>query len=313
MAHSTDLATRNGHAPAPALPSMRVGGMDLPTLGSVLVKSGFFQDTREQAQAIVKVLAGAELGFGPIASMQGVYIVKNRVTLSANLVGAAIQKSGKYRFRVVRLDGDGCEIDFYEGSQKIGTSTFTHDDAKNADLLSNQTYKKFPRNMLYARALTNGARWYCPEVFNGPIYTPDELGEDVDEEGAPIAVSSYGPTNVVTGEIVGSAGGGTTSQQGNSARSPIAHAPSRHAVDDGTIEAAAEGAVSDGKDHRRVNEGTTAHRKWLERADRLYRLGLPVPPVNFPCEAWFLTEKVIEADAMIAAAERDIQEASGAK
>jgi hypothetical protein len=30
--------------------------------------------------------------------------------------------------------------------------------------------------MLYARALSNGAKWYCPDVFGGPIYTPDELG-----------------------------------------------------------------------------------------------------------------------------------------
>lgn len=33
--------------------------------------------------------------------------------------------------------------------------------------------------MLLSRALTNGARWYCPDVFNGPIYTPEELSVDV--------------------------------------------------------------------------------------------------------------------------------------
>jgi hypothetical protein len=36
--------------------------------------------------------------------------------------------------------------------------------------------------MLYARALSNGAKWYCPDVFGGPIYTPDELGAVVDGE-----------------------------------------------------------------------------------------------------------------------------------
>ena len=40
-------------------------------------------------------------------------------------------------------------------------------------------WEKYPRNMVFARALTNGARWYCPDVFNGPIYTPDELGAGV--------------------------------------------------------------------------------------------------------------------------------------
>jgi hypothetical protein len=36
--------------------------------------------------------------------------------------------------------------------------------------------------MLFARAMSNGARWYCPDVFAGPAYTPDELGADVDGE-----------------------------------------------------------------------------------------------------------------------------------
>ena len=47
-------------------------------MGNVFVKSGFFADTRDQAQAIVKILAGQELGISPIASMTGVYIVKGK-------------------------------------------------------------------------------------------------------------------------------------------------------------------------------------------------------------------------------------------
>ena len=42
---------------------------DLGQLGQIFVKSGFFADTRDAAQAIVKVMAGQELGFAPIASI----------------------------------------------------------------------------------------------------------------------------------------------------------------------------------------------------------------------------------------------------
>lgn len=156
--------------------------IDTEKLGAIFVKSGFFQDTRDAAQAIVKILAGAELGFGPLASMQGVYIVKGRVTLSANLVGAAIQRSGKYRYRVIAIDSQKCTIDFFEGAQKIGESTFTMEDAKKAGLAGGN-YDKFSRNMLFSRALTNGARWFTPEVFNGPIYTPDEMGALIEVDG----------------------------------------------------------------------------------------------------------------------------------
>jgi hypothetical protein len=178
------------------------GEMDIQTLGAVLVKSGFFADTREQAQAIVKVLAGRELGFGPIASMQGVYIVK------ANLVGAAIQRSGKYGYEIVTLTDDECELHFYSTADPRKradgfTSRFTIEDAKKAGILS-ENYRKFPRNMLFSRALTNGARWYCPEVFNGPIYTPEEMGAEVDHEGEVVALPAIEARTVdtSTGEIL---------------------------------------------------------------------------------------------------------------
>ena len=133
---------------------------------------------------MVKILAGQELGFGPVASMTGIYIVKGRVTLSANLIGAAVKRSGRYDYQVKRLDGAECAIVFYSliGDEpfNIGTSSFTIEDAKRAGLVNGDNWKKYPRNMLFARALSNGAKWFCPDVFGGAVYTPDELGVPVD-------------------------------------------------------------------------------------------------------------------------------------
>ena len=158
--------------------------LDVMELGNVLSKSGYFKDATDAAQAVVKVLAGQELGFGPVASMTGIHIIKGRVTLSANLIGAAVKRSGRYDYQVIRLDDAECTIDFYTGAgdevRKIGTSAFTIEDAKRAGLISGDNWKKYPRNMLFARALSNGAKWYCPDVFGGPVYTPDELGVPVD-------------------------------------------------------------------------------------------------------------------------------------
>jgi hypothetical protein len=159
-------------------------------LGEIMYKSGFFDDARSQAQAIVKILAGAELDFGPVASMNGIYIVKGRISLAANLVAAAIQRSGRYRYRVLEHTDQTCTIEFYEKVdgkwEAIGTSTFDMEDAKVAGLAGTENWRKFPRNMLFSRALTNGARWSTPDVFNGPVYSPEELGAEVNEEGAPL-------------------------------------------------------------------------------------------------------------------------------
>lgn len=84
------------------------------TLGETLARSGFFADSTQAAQAVVKVLAGRELGIAPIASMTGVYVIKGKVSLSANLMAAVIKRSGRYDYRVRKLDNDGCEIEFLQ-------------------------------------------------------------------------------------------------------------------------------------------------------------------------------------------------------
>jgi hypothetical protein len=152
-------------------------------LGDLLAKSGFFADSRGAAQAVVKVLAGREIGFGPIASMTGIHVIQGRVSLSANLMAAAVKRSGRYDYRVLTMSPDKCAIEFRErtpnGWDVIGTSEFTAADAKAA---GTQNMAKFARNMLFARAMSNGARWFCPDIFGGPVYTPDELGAQVDGE-----------------------------------------------------------------------------------------------------------------------------------
>ena len=152
-------------------------------LGELLAASGFFQDSRGAAQAVVKVLAGAEIGFGPIASMTGINVIQGRVSISANLMAAAIKRSGRYDYRVKEMTPQRCEIEFRERNgdrwEIIGSSEFTAQDARQA---GTKNMDKYARNMLFARAMSNGARWYCPDIFGGPVYTPEELGAAVDGE-----------------------------------------------------------------------------------------------------------------------------------
>lgn len=158
--------------------------------------SGFFQDTRQAAQAIVKIMAGAELGVGAFASMVGVNIIQGKPAFSANLMASAVKRSGRYNYFVTTNTDKECSIEFvekFDGKWRTsGLSTFTLDDAKKA---GTKNLDKFPRNMLFARAMSNGVRWYCPDVMNGsPAYTPEELGADVDEDGNVVEVVDVQPT-----------------------------------------------------------------------------------------------------------------------
>lgn len=173
--------------------------MSLGQLGDMLAKSGYFTDARDAAQCVVKVLAGKELGFGPVASMTGVYIVKGKVSLSANLMAAAVRRSGRYTFKVNVLTPTNCEIEFFEiiggKRESLGVSGFTLADAQKA---GTQNLDKFARNMLYARAMSNGVKWYCPDVTGGPVYTPEEMGERVNEDGEIIDAQPVKPQPIVT-------------------------------------------------------------------------------------------------------------------
>ncbi len=150
---------------------------DLARFAKAAAASGYFQDAQQAAQAMVKIAYGAELGIGAVAAMSGVHVVKGNPTLSATTIAALIKRSGKYNFRVKQHTATECVLAFTEDGEHVGDSTFTMDDAKAAQLTSNPMWKKYARNMLFARALTNGARWFCTDVFMGPVYTPDEVHE----------------------------------------------------------------------------------------------------------------------------------------
>jgi len=167
---------------------------DAMKAANAMAASGFFQDARQAAQAVVKILAGQELGVGPFTSMTGVYIIQGRPALSANIMAAAVKRSGRYNFRVIELTDTRCEIAFFENGQECGRSTFTADEARKA---GTKNMDKYPRNMLYARAISNGVRWFCPDVLGGsPVYTPEELGAQVNEDGQVIDVTVSEPEPV---------------------------------------------------------------------------------------------------------------------
>jgi hypothetical protein len=167
---------------------------DAERAAKAMAASGFFADAKQASQAVVKILAGQELGFGPFASMTGVNIIQNKPVLAANLMAAAVKRQGKYNYRVISLTDEGCELAFLENGQEVGRSKFDKSDAGQAGLLLKDNWKKYPRNMYFARALSNGQKWYAPDVFNGAtVYTPDELGAKVDEEGNAVIEASVQP------------------------------------------------------------------------------------------------------------------------
>ena len=57
----------------------------------------------------------------------------------------------------------------------VGESKFTIEDAKRAGLIKpDSAWLKYPRAMLFSRAISQGARLFCPDAIGG-IYTNEEM------------------------------------------------------------------------------------------------------------------------------------------
>ncbi len=163
---------------------------DIDGIGRVakmMALSNYFEAKGDNPQSIAKIgvaiLAGREMGIGEFASVNGIHIINGKPTMGANLMAARVKAHPVYNYKVKEMTTEIVSIDFYEGAEMIGNSSFSMKDAKAAGL-SGGNWNKYPRNMLFARAMSNGVRWYTPDVFEGnTVYTPDELGADVDSEG----------------------------------------------------------------------------------------------------------------------------------
>ena len=165
---------------------------EIEKVGTIMAKSGFFLDAKDSDKALAKILTGNELGFAPFASLTGINVIEGKLTLSANLMAAALRRysGGIYDFNVIKLTNDECSIEFLRRNsinvefKVFGvTSVFTTEDARTAGLLHRNNWIKYKRNMLFARAISNGIKWNCPEVFVGhSVYHPDELDCEVDED-----------------------------------------------------------------------------------------------------------------------------------
>lgn len=160
---------------------------ELRGLGRIFAQSKLFSDLTDEARAVVKIMAGAEFGMGPFASVNGIHIIQGKPVIGANLMANAIKRSGRYNYRIEYLENDGCKIRFFERIdgkwQECGVSSFMKEDAIAAGLLAKENWKKNPRNMYFARAISNGMRWYAPDALGTAVYTPDEFDLQVSEDG----------------------------------------------------------------------------------------------------------------------------------
>lgn len=142
-------------------------------MAKALAASGMFKDVTQAEQAFGRILLGRDLGLTPTQALMSVDVVRGNVQVRSVRLAAWVKQHPNYDYAVVEHDEDHCVIDFYEKGEKAGESAYSIADAKNAGIWNaNGPWKAHPRNMVFARAMSNGVKWFCPDVTGGiPVYS----------------------------------------------------------------------------------------------------------------------------------------------
>ncbi|MCZ4557927.1 hypothetical protein O4215_20410 [Rhodococcus maanshanensis] len=138
------------------------------------------------------------LGMARITALTAINVISGKPTINAETMAGRVRAAG----HKLRITG---------GDEWAEVSLIRHDDpdfefkvrwdmarARTAGLSNgtNVNWSKYPAAMLRARAITEVVRMAASEVMGGVVYSPEELGATVDEQGNVLSAPASEPTPV---------------------------------------------------------------------------------------------------------------------
>lgn len=170
---------------APTTPGLVPGDLDARLrFVSALADAGALPPAFRKRPADLLLVASYadDLGLGFASALSSLYVVDGKVTLSASLVASLVRRAGHRLRTTTTYDADGrptivATIVRADDPGWSAVSTWDLERAGRAGLAARDTWRKYPEQMLRARAITEAAREACPEVLSG-LYLADEVAAD---------------------------------------------------------------------------------------------------------------------------------------
>lgn len=165
------------------------------------------------AQAFVKIELGESMGFTAAESMQGVHLINGTPAVNAQLRAARMQRAG-FHWDIDWFDNkegvcEGCRLWLYrhgkplmkvvrdlagnvviengqpkmeqvsvtflkKDAEMLKTTIWENNQKRSASVLEKDNWKNSPRNMYFARAITNAQRFHASGVLSGEIPSTEE-------------------------------------------------------------------------------------------------------------------------------------------
>lgn len=145
---------------------------EIERMADIISKANFFGYANLEQAATLMLIAQAE-GRHPASAAKEYHIIKGKPALKADAMLARFQQAGG-------------SIQWGERTDQKVSAKFSHpqggevdicwtiEDGKRAGLTSNDNWRKYPRQMLSARVISEGVRATYPSVVSG-LYTPEEV------------------------------------------------------------------------------------------------------------------------------------------
>jgi len=146
---------------------------EMQEMAKIGVESNFYGF--KKSEALVLMLIAQSEGKHPATVFSQYHVIQGRPALKSDAMLARFQQAGG-------------KVEWHTHTNEKVSATFIHPQggsltvdwdmqrAKEAGLTGKDNYKKFPRQMLRARVISEGVRAVYPGVLQG-MYTPEEVGE----------------------------------------------------------------------------------------------------------------------------------------
>lgn len=138
------------------------------------------------AEAAAAILAGAELGFSPMASLRAFDNIQGTPAPKAMTLRAVVQAAG-HEVRIVESTDERAVVDGRrKGDTEWQTSIWDIPRAQQlAQYKTNPNYKTNRAQMLVARATAEVCRWIGADAIMGMPYAAEEIGDEPAMVAAP--------------------------------------------------------------------------------------------------------------------------------
>lgn len=170
---SNEIAVRDTDGWAPMLPAINM-------LAQGISDTEFVPKALRGKQYAVAacILTGREIGIGPMESLAKIHMVDGRPSMSSELMRSLVLRAG-HAIEFTQLTDQLCTIRGKRaGSESWTELSWSMKDAQRIGVANKDVWKKYPRNMLSARATSELCRLIFPDALGGLSFTPEDIEDE---------------------------------------------------------------------------------------------------------------------------------------